>query len=347
VPGFEAIIGQARPIRTLTRLLARRTLPHALLFTGIEGVGKKTAAITVAMACNCIHAGQDEDGSRTLPVPTAVPCGECAACRKIAAGSHPDLRQLAPQGGVIKIDQIRELCRFLGMKPFEARMRAVIIADAQAMNPSAANALLKMLEEPPPHTVLILTAVQAADLLPTVVSRCRQIHFAPIARPDLAAILVRDLALSPAEAEVTAALAGGSVTRAKAIQGGHGLRRRAWLMTQLAGLPRHCPLELLALAEKLARERHELAGDLDLVATWLRDIAIAGHCPEKMIHADVQGLIQDTAGGLTDDAVAEAIHALQEAVRKIRANANPRLTLETLFIDLANSFRPAAPDVEF
>ncbi len=248
---------------------------------------------------------------------------------------------MAPENGLIKIERIRDLCGFLGMKPFEGKTRAVIIADAQTMNPSAANALLKMLEEPPPQTVLILTAPEAADVLPTVVSRCRQIHFAPIARQDLAAILARTSKLSAAEADVAAALAGGSVTRAMAIQAGHGLRRRAWLMAQLAGLPRQSPLELLALAEKLARERLEMAGDLDLIATWIRDVAIARDCPEKMIHADFEGPIREAALGLQEEGAGAAMTALQEARRRIRANANPRLALESLFISLANSFRPA------
>ena len=83
---------------------------------------------------------------------------------------------------MIKIDQIRELCQVLTMKPYEARVRVVIIADAHTLNPAAGNALLKMLEEPPARTVLILTAPQTGDLLPTIVSRCQHIRFKPIAR---------------------------------------------------------------------------------------------------------------------------------------------------------------------
>ncbi|RPJ72983.1 MAG: DNA polymerase III subunit delta', partial [Desulfobacteraceae bacterium] len=198
MPGFDAIIGQPRPIRILTRLLARGILPHALLFTGMEGVGKKTTAAAVIMACNCLGSSEAEDDGRGRMTPGAGGCGTCAACRKIAAGSHPDLRRLAPAGGMIKIEPIRELCAFLNMKPFEARMRAVVITDAQALNPAAGNALLKMLEEPPPQTVMILTTAQAADVLPTIVSRCRQIHFAPLVRRDVAAILMRDHEQDPA-----------------------------------------------------------------------------------------------------------------------------------------------------
>ena len=170
MPGFDSIIDQERPIRILLSLLFHGTIPHALLFTGIEGVGKKTAAVALAMACNCRR-------------PVAVePCGECAACRKIAAGAHPDILRVSPAGAMIKIDQIRELCQVLTMKPYEARVRVVIIADAHTLNPAAGNALLKMLEEPPARTVLILTAPQTGDLLPTIVSRCQHIRFKPIAR---------------------------------------------------------------------------------------------------------------------------------------------------------------------
>ncbi|HEX5680964.1 MAG TPA: DNA polymerase III subunit delta', partial [Desulfobacterales bacterium] len=258
MPGFDAIIDQERPIRILTSLLANGTLPHALLFTGIEGVGKKTAAVTLAMACNCTgrEAGA---GGKSAPSPGAVePCGECVACRKITAGAHPDILRVSPAGAMIKIDQVRELCQVLTMKPYEARVRVVIIADAHTLNPAAGNALLKMLEEPPARTVLILTAPQTGDLLPTIVSRCQHIRFKPIARHHLAAILTRAYGVDPQEASLTAALAGGSLTRALTMHGSRWLPRRSWLMDQLAALPGQSTAALLALAEKLSQARDDL-----------------------------------------------------------------------------------------
>ncbi len=242
---------------------------------------------------------------------------------------------------MIKIEPIRELCAFLNMKPFEARMRAVVITDAQALNPAAGNALLKMLEEPPPQTVMILTTAQAADVLPTIVSRCRQIHFAPLVRRDVAAILMRDHGQDPAAAERIAALAAGSVTRALALLDERVQHRRAWLMAQLTDLPGQSPLALMALAEKLARDRSELAGDLDLMAIWLRDVAIARDCPEQVVHQDLLGPLTNAAHRLPVAEVAEAVSALQEVHRRVRANANPRLCLEALFFHLAARFRPA------
>jgi DNA polymerase III delta' subunit len=255
VPGFDSIIDQERPIRILTSLLVNGTIPHALLFTGIEGVGKKTAAVALAMACNCT-GGEAGTAGAGAPSPGAVgPCGECAACRKIVAGAHPDMLRVSPAGAMIKIDQIRELCQVLTMKPYEARVRVVIIADAHTLNPAAGNALLKMLEEPPARTALILTAPQTGDLLPTIVSRCQHIRFKPIARHHLAAILTRAYGVDPPEASLTAALAGGSLTRALAMRRSQWLQRRSWLMAQLAALPRQSMTALLALAEKLSQAR--------------------------------------------------------------------------------------------
>jgi len=333
VPGFDSIIDQERPIRILTSLLVNGTLPHALLFTGIEGVGKKTAAVALAMACNC--TGRDAEAA-PVPSPAAVePCGQCAACRKIAAGTHPDILRVSPAGAMIKIDQVRELCQLLTMKPYEARVRVVIIADAHTLNAAAGNALLKMLEEPPARTVLILTAPQTGDLLPTIVSRCQHIRFKPIARHHLAAILTRAYGVDPPEASLTAALAGGSLTRALSMRRSEWLQRRSWLMSQLAALPRQSTAALLALAEKLSQSREDLPDALDLIASWIRDLAVMRHAPESLIHQDLRELMLAISQTMSLEALTSAMGALQEARQRIQANANPRLTLEALFVKMA------------
>ena len=195
MPGFESIIGQDRPIRILTTLLQAGAVPHALLFTGIEGIGKQNAAVVFAMACNCagghansepeseINASVNGDDSTKRP-PITNPCGICKPCRKIESGSHPDFIRIKPAGAFIKIEQIRALCQTLAMKPYEAGMRVVVISDAQEMNSAAGNALLKVLEEPPAGTILILVANHTSGLLPTIVSRCRHIRFNPISMKE-------------------------------------------------------------------------------------------------------------------------------------------------------------------
>lgn len=326
MPGFDAIIDQERSIRVLTSLLTSRSIPHALLFTGIDGVGKRTAATAFAMACNCTGRRVEEPG---------VACGECAACRRIAADRHPDVLRVTPSGLQIKIDQIRNLCRALAMKPYEAELRVAIIAEAHRLNPAAGNALLKMLEEPPDRTILILTAPQTADLLPTIVSRCQHIRFKPIARHHLAAMLAAAYGFSPEEAQLTAALANGSVTRALAMQRRGWVRRKNWILSEMAELTRRPATALLALAEKSSQAKEDIPEMLDLMATWVRDVVVARYCPDRIIHQDWKGPILDASRRSDPEALTKSGRAIEDARRRLRANANPRLTMEALWLNLA------------
>lgn len=334
MPGFDAIIDQERSIRVLKALLSSRSIPHALLFTGIEGVGKRTAATAFAMACNCTGRNGGEGGEA---------CGECTACRKIAADRHPDLLRVEPAGLQIKIDQIRALCQTLALKPYEARVRVAIIAEAHRMNPAAGNALLKMLEEPPDGTVLILTAGQTADLLPTIVSRCQHLRFKPIARVHLAAMLADAYGFSPEDAQLTAALANGSVTRALAMQRRGWIQRRNWILSEMAALARRPTTSLLALAEKTSQAKEDIPALLDLMATWVRDMAVARHCPDRIIHQDLKSQILAAARSVDPPALDRANRAIEEARRRTRSNANPRLALEVLWLSLAAAAQ-AKPD---
>ncbi len=342
MPGFDSIIDQERPIRTLASFLAHGTIPHALLFTGIEGVGKRSAAIAFAMACNCRGGpGGGGSGPGGSPAP-AQACGECSVCRKISQGQHPDLLKVVPDGTPIKIEQVRDLCQSLALKPYEARVRVVVIADAHRLTAAAGNALLKILEEPPERTVLILTAPQTADLLPTIVSRCRHLRFKPIARKHLAAMLVRAYGFTAEEAALTAAMAHGSVTRALAMHRRHWVRRRNWFLSELAGLARLPAAALLVLAERMALVKEDLPDYLELTATWVRDLAVARHDPERIIHQDLRSEIAAAAQRLHEGFVPLASSGLAEIQRRLQANANPRLSLETLLIRLAAGLRNGA-----
>jgi len=332
VPGFDAIIDQERPIRVLTSLLTSGKIPHGLLFTGIEGIGKRTVATAFAMACNCTGRLAEERAG-------AEACGECPPCRKIAMDRHPDVLRVSPSGQQIKIGQIRDLCQSLAMKSYEARMRVAILAEAHRMNPAAGNALLKMLEEPPPGTVLILTAPQPADLPPTIVSRCQHIRFKPISRNHLAAMLTAAYGFSPQEAALTAALANGSVTRALAMQRRRWIQRRNWIISELAELPRQPAASLLAVAERMSQAKEDIPEILDVMASWVRDVAVARHCPDRIIHQDLRNQILSASRRTDVPSLVQATGALAEARRRIQANANPRLALEALLVKMASALQ--------
>ena len=284
-----------------------------------------------AMACNC----EDKPSEFPRNSRNTESCGACVSCRKIEAGSHPDIIHVKPVGSFIKISQIRELCDTLIMKPYEATTRVVIISQAEAMNPEAGNALLKILEEPPDQTLLILTAVQTSDLLPTIVSRCQQIRFKPISKNHLERLLTEKEGLDQKDAEILALLANGSFSKAIEMNRMDWIGKRAWLIREMESLTSRPVGLLLAFAEKLSVNKEMLLEALDIMNTWLRDLVICKCCPQKIINKDLHVQIQYGSQKAATPALLSKIEAIQRTRKDIQANANVRLALETLIFRLA------------
>src|SRR3954470_21175553 len=195
------LIGQDTARTALLRAIERGHLAHAYLFDGPPGVGKRSAALGLAMALDC-------------SVAPGAGCGACEVCRRIEAGLHPDVPRFGPSGpgGQIVIDAIRAILALTRTRPHEARARVIVVDDADAMNPSSANGLLKTLEEPLPGNHLILCTGAPDRLLPTVRSRAQRIRFRALSPTALAAI-ARARGLPDARAEIAVALADGSAAR--------------------------------------------------------------------------------------------------------------------------------------
>ena len=236
---------------------------------------------------------------------------------------------------MIRIAVVRDLIQRLAVKPYEQGRRVVIVAEAHTMNPEAGNALLKLLEEPPPNTLLILTARQLADLLPTIASRCQQIRFAPLQRADLTALLTTEGHLTPEEAEAAAALSGGSYTRALQMAHEDWLPRRRWLADELVRLGEQTTTLHLALAENLASARAQLPDVLSWLLSWYRDLVVFPFQPGRVVNRDLDRQIQSAAARQDPLALIDCMKAVQAALRALQDNANPRLTMETLVLQLA------------
>jgi DNA polymerase III delta' subunit len=172
---FREITGHGRQTGLLARSVSRNTLPPSLIFAGPSKVGKRATAVALAQALNCIEPripGPGSPGSHDA-------CGRCSPCRRIARGMHPDVLSVEPgDNGSIKIDQVRDVIGRAAYRPFEGRVRVVIVDEADAMVPAAQNALLKTLEEPPASSIFILVTSRPDLLLPTVLSRCVKLWFA-------------------------------------------------------------------------------------------------------------------------------------------------------------------------
>jgi len=337
--GFDAIVGQDTPIRLLKTFVRNGTHPHALLFTGDEGVGKKTTARAFAMACNCLTLKTNL--RRRPPFDAIDACGACASCKKIADNHHPDVIHVAPASSVLRIGQIRELLSILALKPNEAHRRVVIISEAQAMNPEAGNALLKVLEEPPDRTLLILTAPQPMDLLPTIVSRCRHIRFSPLGEEAIRQLLTVGEEVDPKVLAALAGLCGGSITRARERIKDSWLSRRDWIVDVLTDLmPRSATPDFrtwLALAERLAAKKDRIEDSLEIITIWLRDILVAGCDPQRVLNRDRMETLTTAAGRTESAAVIQLIDAVDAARKALRANTNTRLTLDAMALRMARA----------
>ncbi len=336
--GFDSIIGHDVALRLLGTLLARDSLAHAILFCGMQGLGKATVARLLAMALNCEKQNLTGGKARQEEglFPGRLPCRKCSTCLSIAAGNHPDVIMIDTGGKPIKIRQVRDLIGALSLKAFGAGKKVAVIDSAHLMTPEAGNALLKILEEPPRNTVIILTATQVHELLPTIVSRCQQIRFSGIDFGILADWLVRKVpGLDREQARVIAAMADGRPAKALELAG-RGIDTRERCISVTA-----CPAgadsmsHALAWAAETAASPETVSDKLAILEVWLRDLVVAAIDPDLVINSDrKEDLIKMTSDRNIFHWL-DCLDALFTVRRQLEVHANRRLALEVLAMQVA------------
>ncbi len=331
---FREVVGHGRILERLRRCLAAGRLSHAYLFVGPQGVGKSTVARAFAQAVVCT----DEP---------AEGCGACEGCVRAAAGSHPDVHVVEPDGLAVKIEQVRSLQESLAYRPAVASRSVAILPEAERLTLQASNALLKTLEEPPGRTVLVLVA-PAASLLPaTVVSRCERVAFAPMPAEELAASLDARRGLGPEAARLLAAMCAGRVGVALEADLGElkALRGRAWDVLAAASQGPAAVLEWAqAWTDEQRRGRASLkAAGLELSSALLglaRDAVVAtSGQSRRLLHADLAESLRELPVAGRTTAAASAFEAVRAAQGQLERNLNPQLVLETMGLAIAEAGR--------
>lgn len=336
LPPFSQIIGQEKAVRYLKRAMDRDRIPHACLFVGIPGIGKRTTAMALAQAVNC-SAPADGEG-----------CGECPSCRQLASGNFPDLELVSPEKNVIKIDRVRELTRRFGYKPVSGRYRISIVSRAEMMTEEAANAFLKTLEEPPERNILVLTVVEPLDLLPTIVSRCQKVPFQPIPADLITQYLRERLGLEKDMALLLTKMSEGSLGRAIHMHAGGFLENRnthLQRITDLTGLP---PEDILKMASEITKqEKGRGSGGLEkwegglqevlsVWRTWYRDLMLVktGGSEDLLFNVDFSHKLKNVAKGYKIKDLIESVLLLDGAQRDILRSRNVDLLMESTLLAL-------------
>ena len=339
---FRDIVGHRGALAMLARAVARGSLPPSLLLTGEDGVGKRTVALAVAQVMNCTSP---RPGTGRAPGAKFAPdaCGRCGPCGRIARDAFPDVRTIAPgETGTIAIDVVRAAIEQAAYRPFEGRRRVVIIDQADRLLPPAQNALLKVLEEPPSSCQFLLTTARPDMLLDTVRSRCPRIRFGQLAAGDIVRLLTAAGSWDEETARAAAAVAGGSVGRARAVASGeHAAAREAavGLLESVAGARN--PQARLEAAKTLvsraggrrapAVDRDALRLRLEALASLLRDIeVVASRAAAPLANADLGDGLRRLAGAYRGGRGLRAFATVDEAAAAVERNVGPKVVADWL-----------------
>jgi DNA polymerase III subunit delta' len=317
------IVGHDWAVDLLRQSLAASRVAHAYLISGPPQVGKTRLAMAMAQALNCAQ-----------PYP---PCGQCTSCVKIAQNTHPDVQLIIGRGTgeSIKIEQIRTLQREAILAPYEGRYRVLILRRADLATLEAANSLLKMLEEPPAHVTLVITAVQVEALPATVVSRCQRLDLRPLTYQAVERALLDKGVPSP-KAHLLARLSGGRIGWAFSASQDDGiLHRRQLHLDQLVALLAADRVERLDFAWKASRDPLSMHEQIEMWTSWWRDLLLLnGQGESHVLNVDRIDELQSWARQSSLAQVRTVLQALQSTISQLEANVNARLAIEGLLLKL-------------
>ena len=315
------IVGHDRVIEVFRRAIRSGKTSHAYIFEGPAGCGRRSTALAIIQTLFCQADGDDA-------------CGVCPSCRKVAGGSHADIRVVEPDGQFIKIDQVRELQRELSLRPYEAPRKACLIEQAERFNLSSANALLKTLEEPPGNAIIILLTENAGSLLPTVRSRCQLIRFAALAADHVRLLLERS-GVASETARLLAPMAGGSMEAAASLDDDRLTLRRETLLQHLSGLDSSRIATVFNASEELGGSRDETLESLDLLISCLRDVLQLASGGSEIANESIRPALYSLAQRFPLEKALRITEKTLETRRAVQRNANGKLALDRLFLSIA------------
>ena len=377
-PGtFEELIGQPHVVQTLRNAILRQQVAHAYLFSGMRGVGKTTAARILAKALNCGRSealseveGPERSPERSRRRPTPEPCGQCESCLEITRGNSVDVIEIdgASNTGV---DDVRELRENVKFSPFRGAYRIYIIDEVHMLSNSAFNALLKTLEEPPPHAVFIFATTEVHKIPPTITSRCQHFNFRRISRREIIARLQEvvthvGVTINERSLGAMARASEGSMRDALSLLdqavafGGESIAEHD-VDEMLGAVPDELvsrlvqtvvsqdPSAAVALVGEVVDHGYDLRAYCGAVVERMRQLMIAAVVPGfeqaqglmDLPDEDVKHLLTE-AKSFSVEQVQEVFHLFAQAEDRLRSTAHPRFVFEVAAVRAARLLQPGA-----
>lgn len=342
---FDELTGNSRVKVVLKRMLVSDRLPGAMLFTGEEGIGKKLFALEIARALNC-RTPKDHEA-----------CGVCPSCVRIMKlnypqrddadewtqiiwTDHPDVGLVVAPRRVLRVEQMRQIEKEANFRPFEGKARVFLVDEADKLNDASANALLKVLEEPPRTSYLILITARPAMLLPTILSRCQMIRFSPLTPDEIEKHLTKNKLVDAKTARLRARAAGGSMGRA--LSGDlvtFTSQRKAMLKVLNALVLSEDRAQLLRSAEQLneAQYKEEFEARLDVLETLIRDawMLSLGVDSSRIVNEDLSAELTEVAQKMDPARAGDWILQIEDVREQLIVNVNRKITTDSLFLVMA------------
>ncbi|MGI8638331.1 MAG: ATP-binding protein [Pyrinomonadaceae bacterium] len=346
---FNKLIGNNHIKELLRRMLATDRVPHSLLFAGKEGVGKKQFALELAKSFVCQNPNNFEA------------CDVCAACKRadkltfpksdkkedyeeVFFSEHPDVGIVIPFKNSILVNAIRGLETEANFRPFEAKARFLLIDEAEKLNTAkdnAANALLKTLEEPAPTSYIFLITSRPDSLLPTILSRCQTIRFAPIPPNEIENYLLETRKFSPDDAAILAKLSAGSIGHALSLDLSKFREQRETMLKVLESLLiKEDRAVLLRTAEDMndTKNKDNYDASLKILESLIHDVwkLTLDANEENFVNADIKNQLKKLAENADSKRLASWLVEIETMRENFNVNLNRKIATDALFMQMAN-----------
>jgi DNA polymerase-3 subunit delta' len=342
---FDQLAGNQRVKELLKRMLESGRVPGALLFAGEEGVGKKLFALELAKSLNCrapegVEACDQCPSCKRIPNINFPTSSDKEELRKIFWTNHPDVGFVQPPGRVFHVVQMRAIDREANYRPFEGKARVFLIDEADKFNDSSANALLKILEEPPRTSHIILITSRPAMLLPTIRSRCQVIRFSPVTVDEIEQQLSRDKKTRASEVGLRARLAGGSISRAIETDLETYKSQRDDMLRVLEALAISGDrYQLLSLSEELNSVKYKEIYEtmLDILEGLIRDAWMLSLGATEIINEDLRPQLSKIAERFDSRNASRWIEETETLREQLLVNINRKVATDALLLSMASS----------